>query len=288
MRYFLNQGALSMQRRRLVISVLTAALALLAAGPASAATVRGTVVHKNRSAHKFVVATSSGRLVVVHSQRGASVGRVVRVTGTKLRNGSYSARSIRSAGARRHARLRGTVTYASRSKKVFTISTRGASVLVHQKRLRGRSARAAADTLPAPGQQVAVDTTIDNNDDLEADDVQNQGQDTNGMELEGKLLAVDEANRQLTVAADDDDQSGGSVLVKVPDSFDIKQFQVGNEVELKVTQQPDGTFLLSNAESDNENDSSGDSSDENKNNANKTGGDQKNSADQQGNGQNDD
>jgi hypothetical protein len=247
-----------MHRRRLVIGVLAAAVTLLAAGPASAATIRGTVIHKNRSAHKFVVATSSGRLVVVNSRRGARVGRVVRISAAKLRSGSYSARSIRSVGSRRHARLRGTVTYASRSKRAFTVSTRGASVLVHQKRLRGRSARAASDTMPSRGDQVAVDTTIDQNDDLEADDVKSEGQDQDGMDLEGKVLSVDQAKRQISVAADDDDQSGDAVVVTVPDSFDISQFQVGNEVELKVAKQPDGSFLLTKAESDDENGDNGD------------------------------
>jgi hypothetical protein len=279
MHRFPDEGDPSMHRRRLVIGVLTAALTLLAAGPAAAATVRGTVVHKNRSAHKFVLATQSGRLVVIHSNRGARVGRVVRVSGTKLRNGSYSARSIRSVGSRRHARLRGTVTYASRSKKVFTISTRGASVLVHQKRLRGRSARAAADTLPAPGEQVAVDTTIDNNDDLEADDVQSEGQDSNGMELEGKVLSVDQARRLISIAADDDDQSGGAVTVAVPGSFDISQFKVGNEVQLKVARQTDGSFLLTQAESDDENgadnegDNQGNTTENNNNKAGDNGND---------------
>jgi ribosomal protein L34E len=260
-----------MHRRRLAIGILAAAVTLLAAGPASASTIRGTVVHKNRSAHKLVVATTSGRLVVVHSKRSARVGRVVRISAVKLRNGSYSARSIRSVGSRRHARLRGTVTYASRSRRAFTVSTRGASVLVHQKRLRGRSARAAADTMPAAGEQVAVDTTIDRNDDLEADDVKSEGQDTDGMELEGKVLTVDEAKRQITVSADDDDESGDAVTVNVPAEFDFTQFKVGNEVELKVTKQTDGTFTLTKL--DDENDNGDDNGDDKKNDGEHKAGD---------------
>jgi hypothetical protein len=270
----------------LVLGLVVAAFALPAAGPASAATFRGTVVHKNRSAHKFVVATKSGRLVVVRAARTARVGRVVRVSGTKLRSGTFRARSVRTVGRSRHARLRGTVTYASRSKRAFTVSTRGASVLVHQKRLRGRSARAAADTMPAAGEQVAVDGTIDQNDDIEANDVQNEGQDTNGMELEGKVLAVDQAARTIQVSADDDDESGDAVTVSVPGSFDITQFKVGNEVELKVTKQTDGTFVLQSM--DDENDSA-DSADENDGeNNNKDEGDKKQAGDQQSSGDNGD
>ena len=260
-----------MQRRRLVIGVLAAAVTLLAAGPASAATFRGTVVHKNRSAHKFVVATSSGRLVVVRSRRATRVGSLVRVSAARLRSDSWSARSIRTLGSRSHARLRGTVTYASRSRRAFTISTRGASVLVHQRRLRGRRAGTASDTMPATGDQVAVDTTIDGNDDLEADDVKSEGQDDNGMELEGKLLAVDQAGRTLTVAADDDEQSGGTVTVDVPQSFDMTRFKVGDEAELQVAKQSDGSFVLTKA--DTEDDNQGD------------GGDQKDAGDQKDGGQ---
>jgi hypothetical protein len=263
-----------MQRRSLLLGVLAAALALFVAGPASAATLRGTVVHKNRSAHKVVLATSSGRLAVVKTTRPVRIGRVVRVTGTRLRSGAWSARSIRTVGRSRRARLRGTVTYASRSKRAFTVSTSGASVLIHQKRLSGRTARAAGDTMPTTGEQVAVDTTIQPNDDLEADDVQNEGQNDNGMKLEGKVLSVDQAKRQITVAADDDDQSGGSVPVTVPQSFDLNQFQVGNEVELTVAKQPDGSFLLTKTDSENENDQ-GDNNDNQDNNGNNANNDNK-------------
>ena len=246
-----------MPRRSLVIGVLAAVTAALAASPASAATFRGTVIHKNRSAHKFVLATSSGRLVVVRSTKATRVGRIVRVSAVRS-SGTWRARSVLSLGSRRHARLRGTVTYTSRSRKAFTISTKGASVLVHQRRVRGRSARAASDTMPAAGEQVAVDSTIDDNDDLEADDVKSEGQDGDGMEIEGKVLSVDQAKRQISVSADDDDESGDAVTVNVPESFDFSQFKVGNEVELKVTKGTDGSYTLTKAESDDENDDNGD------------------------------
>jgi hypothetical protein len=242
------------RRRSLVAGGVAAALALLAAGPASAATFSGTVVHHNRSAHSFVVATKSGRMVAVHANKSPRIGRVVRVSARKLKNGTYGARSIRAVGARRHARLRGVVTYANRSKHVFTVSTRGASVLVHQRRLRGRSARAAADSMPAAGQQVAVDTTIEQNDDLEADDVQNQGQNTGTMDLEGNVAKI-VSPTQIQVTADDDEQSGGLLTVNVPDS---SKFKVGDEVELKVVQNADGTFTASDAQGDdNENEADG-------------------------------
>jgi hypothetical protein len=100
---------------------------------------------------------------------------------------------------------------------------------------------------------VAVDGTIDQNDDIEADDVQNEGQDGDGIELEGKVLAVDQAARTIQVSADDDDQSGDAVTVSVPASFDITQFKVGNEVELKVAKQTDGTFVLQKTDDENDN-----------------------------------
>jgi hypothetical protein len=266
-----------MQRRRTVIAgVIAAAVGLMAAGPASAATFRGTVVHKNRSVHKFVVATKSGRLVVVRSNRAPAIGRVVRVSGTKTRSGIFSARSIRSVGRARHARLRGVVTYTNRSKRLFTVSTRGASVLIHQRRLRGRSARAAADTMPSSGEQVAVDTTIDQNDDLEADNVQNQGQATSGIELQGKVLAVDQTARTIQVSGDDDEQSGGAVTVSIPSSFDITQFKVGNEVELTVAKQSDNSFVLQSIGDENDTADENDNNDgENGNNTQNKSGDQK-------------
>jgi hypothetical protein len=235
--------------RRTLVFALAIAAALALAGPAGAKTLRGTVVHRNAHAHKLVIATRSGRMVAIHTRRVIRAGRVVRVSG----------RSIRVVGRSRHARLRGTVTYVNRHRRLFTLSARGASVLVHRR--SARMARMASDDMPSSGSQVAVSADIDDDGDVEAKDVKDEGEDTDGIELEGKVLAVDTGARTLNVSADDEDESGDAVVVHVPDSFDLNQFKVGDEVELVVTKESDGTFTLQKADDD-EGDDNGDKDDE--------------------------
>ena len=230
--------------RRLALCAAATALTLALAAPAGAATLRGTVVHRN--AHRLVVATASGRMVAIRTSRHVRVGSLVRVSGSR----------IRTIGRTRHARLRGTVTYVNRRSGVFTLSARGASVLIHSRRL-GRRARAADVSMPAPGSNAAVDSDIQDNGDLDAQDVQQEGQDNNGIDLEGTILAVDTTARTLSISADDDEQSGAALVVHVPDSFDISQFQTGDDVELVVTRESDGSFTLQKVDG-NEGDDQGD------------------------------
>jgi hypothetical protein len=234
-----------------VAAALACAIASVGfAASASAAAIKGTVVHRNARAHSFVVATSTGRLAAVHGRRSPRLGRVVRVSARRLRNGTFAGRAIRTVGRRRHATLRGTVTWVNRRSGAFTVSAPGASLLVRRAGLRARRASAAADPTPAPGTTVVVGAHLDDQGDLEADDVQEVGHDDNGMELEGVVLAVDPQARTLTISADDDDESGQSVTVQVPDSFDMTAFQVGHEVELHVTQLADGTLQLTGSGDD--------------------------------------
>jgi len=249
---------------RKAVFVIAAALALVLAGPASAATWRGTVVHRNHSARSIVVATSTGKMVAVHTRRAVRIGRVVRVNARRLRNGTYSARSLRVLGTRRRVRLRGTVTYVNRHRRLFTLSARGASVLLHARRARAARAIAADDAMPTSGSQVVTNAEIDDQGDLEAQDVKDEGDDNDGIELEGKLLAVDKDARTLNVSADDDDESGDAVTVNVPGSFDITQFKVGDEVELTVTKESDGSFTLQKADTDDENEADDDTGENNK------------------------
>jgi hypothetical protein len=243
------------------------------AAPASAGTLRGVVVHRNHHAGSFVVALPGGRLAAVHARHSPRVGRNVRVSATRLRNGTFAAKQVRVGGRARHALIRGVVTFVNRRRGLFTVSSRGASVLIHRSH-RSRRAR-AADALPTVGENVTVQTGIDDQGDLQDDNVQDNGQ-AGTMDLSGTVLAVDPTARTLSVSSDDDDQSGQALTVHVPSTFDMSAFTVGKQVELVVTLQTDGSFLLQ-----------GSASDDNEEEANNPGheqGQQESGGDHQGSG----
>lgn len=212
---------------------LTALLALSA--QASAKSIKGTVVHRNSHAGSFVVAGRHGSLSAIHTSNSPREGSVVAVSARRLSNGTFAARRIRSHGKRRHARVTGRVTWVGSNG--FTVSARGASILVH-----------GSDNQPGVGDHVNVGVTVDDQGDLQEDDVKQLGGQQGNMRLEGSVQSIDSGAGTITVTADDDDQSGASVVVHVPDTT---QFTVGQEVELLVSgPASDGSFTLVGADDD--------------------------------------
>jgi hypothetical protein len=236
------------RRIRVPVSVAGTLLAALAfAAPSPAAVVRGTVVHRNVRTHSFVVASRTGHLTKVRTRHAARVGRVVRVSGHAMRDGSIAARHIRSGARQRTARLRGTVTFANRRAGRFTVSSRAGSISVR----RGAGARAASDDVPDVGTQVVVTITVQPGGVLEEDGVDELGMDQQ-VEIEGIVMSI--TGQAVTISASDDDTAAGQVTVTFPAGFDLSGVTVGNEVELKAIRQADGTFVLSKLETGDEND----------------------------------
>jgi hypothetical protein len=216
-------------------------VALAVAAPAGAKSVHGTVVHKNKSQHSFVVAARSGKLTVVSARTSPAISRVVDVkVGRK-----GVAQRVRARGRARHARLHGRVSF--RGPHAFAVSSNGASILVHDN-----------STPPPVGSTVTTDVTITNTGELESDDVQesngdnnNTGQNPSAMKIDGAIQAIDTTARTLTLFADDNQEEDSptagtspTVTVHVPATIDMTQFAVGDEAELIVTPQADGSFLL--------------------------------------------
>jgi hypothetical protein len=236
------------QKRTTAISAATACAALLAfVGVASAATLKGVVVHKNSRAHSFVIADRQGHLSAIHVKRAPRTGRTVVVNAHRLRNGTWAASKIRVGHAAHRARIHGTVTFVNAVKRAFVVSARGVSLLVHRGH-RGRAA--AADALPPVGTVVTVDINVEDNGDVNATGVDEQGQDHNGIDLEGTVLAIDTAARTLSISSDDDEQSSSALTVHVPASFDLTKFHVGDSVELIVSLNPDGSYTLEQSSND--------------------------------------
>jgi hypothetical protein len=241
------------------IAALALAAVLGLSAQASAATVKGTVVHANKSAHTFVVAGRRGSLTVVSSRRVARAGSVVRVSGRKTKSG-LKARRLRISGHTRRARLRGLVTWASA--RGFTVASHGASLLVRKS--------SSGEGAPV-GTPVDDDVTIDDQGDLNDDHCHEVGDVPGQIKLEGIVLATDPAAETITISGDDDegDQAQASddgqgddnqgddnqgddddqgedmnpqIVVHVPDAT---AFTVGQKVELIVTgPAADGSFTL--------------------------------------------
>ena len=252
-----------MERKPLLwISALAVAAVLGLSAQASASTVKGTVVHANKSAHTFVVAGRRGTLTVVSSRRLARAGSVVRVSGRRTKSG-LKARRLRVRGHSRHARLRGLVTWAS--SRGYTGASHGASLLVHKS--------SAGDGAPV-GTPVEDDVTIDDQGDLDEEDCHHMGAVPGQIELEGVVLSSDAAAETITISGDDDQGEGAQasddngsddqgdddqgdddqgdddqgedmnpqIVVHVPDAT---AFTVGDKVELIVTgPAADGSFTL--------------------------------------------
>ena len=223
--------------------------ALAFAASASAATFSGVVVHKDARAHSFVVALRGGALRAVHAQRSPALGHHVTVKARRLRNGTWALRHIRVGRSSARVHLRGTVTYVNAARHLFVLSARGVSLLVHENGAGIRAARAAADTEVGDDEVVTVDGTLDG-DSVDASDIHDHGQDVNGIDLEGTIQAIDTSARTLTVSADDSEESGATLTVDVPTSFDMSVFTTGESVELIVSPNADGTYTLEQSSDD--------------------------------------
>lgn len=224
-------------RRAMLLAGAVAAVAL--AGPAQAATVNGVVVHHNNKAGSFTVAARSGALRAVHARRKPPLGRHVKVTARKLRNGTFAARTVKVGAKRSRVRVRGTVTFVNRRARRFVVSARGVSLVV---RVPGGGRAVAAGALPQQGDQVTVDANVDEQTgDLEANGVDNHGEDNGTIELEGVVQAIDAEKGILTISGDDEGGSG-SLTVLLPAGFDASVYRVGDPVELRATLNPDGTY----------------------------------------------
>jgi hypothetical protein len=229
-------------------SAFMCAMALVPAGLAQASVLKGTVVHHNARARSFVIADAAGHLFAVHAARQPRLGTRLSVSVRRLPNGTYALRRahISARGLARSVRCRGVVSWVDPRRGVFALSAPGVSMLVRESR---RGAR-AADAMPSVGEIVTATGTLSPRGDLAVSTLQSDGSETSGIDLEAVVLAVDQTAGTITVSADDQEDGSGSLVVTVPSSLSISLFAVGEEVELNVAVQPDGSYLLLGSASD--------------------------------------
>jgi Cu/Ag efflux protein CusF len=225
-----------MRHKLTVVTILTVLAILLMAGAASAATIRGKVVHKNRSAHSYVVAKKTGQMVTIHAKRSPALGRNVVVRAHLLSNGTYGQRAVHLGGLTHHARIHGVVTYVNARNTKAVLSAKGVSMVVHKR----ASAKAAARL--AVGDVITVTGTLDADGDIDCDSIDDCGTEDGYVELEGHITAIDTDARTLTLSADDEDELPGTISVIIPADWDMNGYAVGDEVEVTATLNADGTF----------------------------------------------
>jgi hypothetical protein len=223
-----------MHRRVTIVSIVTILGVLLIASAASAATIRGKVVHKNRSAHSYVVAKSTGQMITVHAKRSPALGRQVVVRAHLLSNGTYGQRSVQLGKLTHHAKIHGVVTYVNARGTKVVVSAKGVSLVVH-KRVAARTAGRLA-----PGDVVTVTGTFDDDGDIDCESIQDCGTEDGYIELEGHIQAIDGST--LTLSADDCHELAGTITVTIPAGWDMSAFAVGDEVEITATLNADGTY----------------------------------------------
>jgi hypothetical protein len=237
-------------RSRVVVVLAAMALpALTMTAAAQAKGVKGTVVHHNARAGSFVVAGKHGRLYAVHSASSPALGSKVNVKVRKLKNGTFaSTRAPRGGKHQSRVRAHGAVSHVNGAAHTFTLSARGVSLTVKQK--LGASA-------PPIGENVTVTGAVDdeNEGQIEEEDLQEEGEDANGFEVEGVILEINDGARTLTIGNEDNqgDEAGEleeKLIVHVPASLSLSVFKLEEEVDLNVTPLGNNEFELLGSASD--------------------------------------
>ncbi|MEA2445089.1 MAG: hypothetical protein QOJ12_2381 [Thermoleophilales bacterium] len=221
----------------LAIAFAPAGIAQAKPAKHKAATVTGVVVHNNSLAHSFVVAERSGKLDAIHGPRQRP-GKKVRVEVRKLANGTFAGRKVKALAHAKAAtvKLHGVVSSDDPATHEIVISGVGSSI-----RVSDDPATTTGTAAPAVGSTVDATVEVEGDGQLRADDVTVVGQ-SQAFRIEGKVLAIDTQTRTLTISADDEGASAQSVDVTLPDTFDLAAFNVGECVELTVTQASDGSL----------------------------------------------
>jgi hypothetical protein len=94
--------------------------------------LKGTVVHVNRLAGSYALASRTGEISAIHSFDLPRVGNRLEVPVRALANETYAEEGRRKRTETvSSARVQGVVTYADRATAAYTVSAVGASLLIH-------------------------------------------------------------------------------------------------------------------------------------------------------------
>ena len=187
------------------LSLLVAVAALAAPGTAAAARERGVVVKVDRQAHLVAVAERGGSVVRVHTPRALSkpfrIGQRLSFAARQLRNGTVAGSAFRVAGRASRLTIHGTVRAFNSRKQTITLSAGGATLRM---KLAARRTFMASSPPPKVGSDVTVTASVQDDDTLEADDVQEVDNNDQAEASDDDQQAENDDDQQ----AENDDQSG--------------------------------------------------------------------------------
>ena len=228
-----------MKRLLFLLAVAAAAVAV----PSTALAARGVALTKDQARHAVVVATKSGVVRTIRAPgrlEAVRAGHRVVYTARRLSDGTFRARSLRTAGRASRATFRGVVVRNQRRLNRLLISAGGSVFAVRAP--RGFTANRG----PRSGDRVEVRVRLTRNG-LDARSIVTIGH-AGALELEGIFLDV--KGNQLRLAV----EHRGEVFVTVPAGFRLPILRPGDEIELVVSVDAAGVFTLVRVENDEDED----------------------------------
>lgn len=248
----------------------------------------GTVVHVNPGAESYTVATPRDKLLAIHTRRLPKVGEEVKVGADSLFNGTLVERTVREAGERPKAEFDGTVTFVDAERRLYTLSERGVSLLVHVPEKDPEAEdKGNADTIPRLGDRVKVGVRFEDppngerpqaephpkgekrpkvkpqpllrqtrlvvakNEPAKSDGPDAKGEGPEDVYVNGTVAKLDKKARELTISADDQRRSERDIVLNVPENIDFPDtFRKKDAVIARVTIEKDGTYTLEGAAED--------------------------------------
>ena len=213
-------------KRLIPILVVAAALAT----PASAL-AGGVVLKVERSSHLIAVVRSE-HVVLVHTAAAARlrVGERVAMQSHALRNGTFSASSVRVVGHAKRVAFRGLLLARRSGGDKLTVSAGGAPVTM-------------TSTSTPPTAQPGSEVEVDDQGDLTTNNVNVVSATAPGGSIEGNLVAIGAGS--ITVGSDEQ-----VLVIKVPAGLTLTGFTVGDEVLAVFSQQSDGSLVLTSLSGD--------------------------------------
>jgi len=148
--------------KRILVLLAVAAGLLAAATPASAATAwKGIVVAKDNGRSAVVTASANGHVRTARSPKARSlrIGQRLTITGTKLADGTFKARTLRVTGRAKSARIKAVVVSYQRAQKRLLVSAGGSTFALPRRKSQRALASVSAET-PVAGDQIVATVIV--------------------------------------------------------------------------------------------------------------------------------